>query len=659
MPIKIKEIQETNNPFYPLPKDYATLTESGQRQARVNASRLWMLCPDDPVRSSKLRVDSLHFFDQYYLHPDPEIDWDPGFYDQPPLPAPAFHWSMVGAWGSGYSVAAVAPRGSAKTTLLTKDTLLLLTTHPKYFVVYATSTHDNALSVGQALKSQAYYNQRIQDDFGPEYGRTTLAPLRSEKPTGVKFFYLNNLSRIRLLSAESKIRGVRPLKFRLDDIEHDPRASTPMEVLREYAERLIFKIALPTVLRANASLDMTGTFVSRRHYLWAAIQHILAEGRHDSRFSPALWRALIAVAAIPGPDGALVSQWPHMWPSNEAEKKRLHLPTTTRTILVVREALGPAVFNSEMMANPGTSEDSFFKLDTRPEGRHAWWLEGVDPERFKENPRSAPGEICWLDKNTLRRVPLATFFQQARLFMACDTAYTETSTSDRRVSHLMALGPDNVLFSFDLWSDRLPDSALMTQAFRMGERWKCPDIFVEVVRESLKLFVRMKSAVETRLTTDMSVAFTPSVHDLRPGTLAKTDKIAALDVRFDLGLVKMPLFLRNRHAPYTRLFEQIDSFNPISQDGGLQHDDELDTLAMSVPIIRGRLRRPVLTNGTEPLDPLKELREGRRTFAGGSFVACIPPDMLPADILNRYIRPPETDSSLLSTLESPSSRNPS
>lgn len=645
-------IQEAGNPHYPLPADYVTLTREGQRQARVNACRQWRTTSDPDLAGAR-RCTSLHFFDTYYLMPDEDLDWDPGFYDQAPLPVPSFHWDMVRAWGSGMSVACTAPRGGAKSTLLTKDSLLISVTHPKYSLVYATSTHDNAISVGQAIKNQAYFNQRIQDDFAPEFGRTSLAPRRSEQPTSLKNLYLNNGSKVRLVSAESRIRGVRPLKFRLDDIEYDSKNSTPMEQLREYAERLVFKIALPTVLRANASLDITGTFVSRRHYLWAIIQHILDGGRQDPRFSPALWKALLCRACEESPEGKLVSCWPHMWPSDDEEKRRLRLPPSSKTIVQIREMLGPAVFQAEFMANPGSSEDSFFKRDTSPQGRHSWWLESVDPDAFALDPRTASGYICWLEKQTLHRKTLPEFFANSRLFATVDTAYTENATSDRRTCHIQALHSDNVLFSLDLWSDRKPDSVLMDAAFRMCQRWKCPDIFVEVVRESLKIYVRMKSAVETRLSRDLSYSFHPQVHDLRPGTLAKTDKIATLDVRFDLALVKLPTFLSGRHAPYTRLFEQIDSFNPISQDGGLQHDDELDTLSMSTQVIRGRLRRPPAPTGPRVIDPIAEIKAGRPTLHGMNLIDGIPFDRIPVSLLDSITAPPPVSTSLLSTTDSP------
>jgi hypothetical protein len=83
---------------------------------------------------------------------------------------------------------------------------------------------------------------------------------------------LNNGSWLRLLSASSKQRGGRPRRYRLDDPEYDPKSSTPMSVLRAYMDELLFKIVIPMVTRPDTGVDWVGTFVSKRHYLWHAMQ---------------------------------------------------------------------------------------------------------------------------------------------------------------------------------------------------------------------------------------------------------------------------------------------------------------------------------------------------------------------------------------------------
>ena len=68
-------IPREGNPFHPLPPDYPSLTEEGQREARVNAARQWLLA-GTPLERGENLVSSTWFFDQYYLRPDPSASPD-------------------------------------------------------------------------------------------------------------------------------------------------------------------------------------------------------------------------------------------------------------------------------------------------------------------------------------------------------------------------------------------------------------------------------------------------------------------------------------------------------------------------------------------------------------------------------------------------------
>jgi len=645
MNLRVLPIPRHGNPLYPLPADYNDLTAEGQRKARVNACRLWTI-PDLPDADMALNlVASTHFFDLYYLHPDPSLSFDPGFYDQTPLVSAPFHWEMSSLWASSRFSAIVAPRGSAKSTHLCKDTGLRIVSAPNYSFVYATSTHDNAKHVGQRLKDLCYHNPRVQEDFAPEYGRSTLQPIRGEKSTGIDYFHLNNGSWLRCLSSESRIRGVRPRRFRLDDPEYDAKASTSMSTIRDYMETLLFKVAIPTVLRAGSALDWTGTFVSRRHFLWHVVSAMQDGGLTDPRLSSSFWKRIIIRACHEEDDGRLTSCWPHMWPSDEAERDRLALSPSTLTLPQVREILGPAVFNSEMQAKPGEATTAFFRPSTDPRGRHAFWFEGIDPSLFQVSPFASPGSICYLHPVTSDpiRTPLVDFARSLRLFMTVDTAYTEKTTSDRRVCSLFGLDPDNILFWLDMWSDRRQDSVLIENSLRMCERWGCRQIHVEVVKQSKKLYERYQSTLSTRFTATLGIGNIPSLHPFNPGVDAKVDRIATLDTRFDHGLIKMPYYLKQSNGPFSRLFDQIDSFNPEVEDGGLQHDDELDTGAMTTFIIRGRTLRRAAPHQKGPLNPILEMEAGRLQDPYGTPHAYgVPLQLLSTDLIEKLCSVPPT-----------------
>jgi hypothetical protein len=82
----------------------------------------------------------------------------------------------------------------------------------------------------------------------------------------------------------------------------------------------------------------------------------------------------------------------------------------------------------------------------------------------------------------------------------------------------------------------------------------------------------------------------PKVVKLNPGVMDKTSKISALNYRFEHGLIKLPTWRRGL-MPWRMLFEQIEQFNPDAESGGLAHDDFIDTVAMSMFVVRGRMDR--------------------------------------------------------------------
>jgi hypothetical protein len=643
-PLDVKPISPDGNDFYPLPADYHSLTDEGQRLARVNACRQWLL-PGPPSQLADTLVASTWFFDLYYLQPDAEAEWDPLFYEGVVVPTPELHWDISRQWAVNRLNVTVAPRGCAKSTHCRRDMLMRIISSP-YSFVYGTSTHDNTRHTGQILKTQCYENTRINQDFAPSYNIDKFKPGRGARPTGVDYFHLMNGSWVRCVSAESRLRGLRPDRFRLDDPEYDEKASTSMQTIRDYTEKLIFKIALPMVMRAKSGIDWTGTFVSKKHLLWHAMETMETENglrAIDPRFDH--WSRLIIRACVEGDDGRLVSCWPQMWPATREEKERLGLPGTV-SLEEMREMVGTAAFNGEMQGRPGDAEEQYFKLTTDAKGRHAWWYEQPDAY-VNENPLLSNSFFCWKDPTgAVKKVLLPEFLSSARLFMTVDTAYTEKATSDRRCCTVMALTRENELFVLDIWSDRKGDDVLLRRAFDMAALWRVPTIFVEVVKDSFKLYQRFRSAVATRMTDTMGIAHTPMIRDIRPGTMTKVAKIAAMDLRFEHNLIKFPLWKRLEGGGWSRLYEQIEGFNPEMDDGGLAKDDELDTVAMSLFVVKSKPRKaPGEPLETEDLDPIEELRAGRTQLPGGcSIVSGLSLDQIPTDVLNALLRAQKTES---------------
>jgi hypothetical protein len=385
MRLKRIETRAEGNELFPLPPDYMDLTEDGQREARVNACRQWLVPVTSPQDKADRFIGAMLFFDHWYLCPDEADDFNPMFYDEDPVPLPDGHLGIYKEWAQNRASIAIAPRGFAKSNCIRKSILLQMLTRPGYSFIYATSTNDNAKQTGQIIKTQFQQNSRIFDDWSPEFDDNRIVPRRGEASFGIELMYLKNGSWFRAISSESRQRGGRPRCYVLDDPEYDPRASTSMSVLRSYMDTLLFKVVMPMITRPGTSLRWLATFVSRRHYAWYAMEtQENQEGlkAKDPRFDH--WSRMIIKAAYKDKKDKLVSCWPEMWPVDREQKKDDPRLKERISLEEIKEQIGSANFASEYMADPGSSEDQFFpELDDS----HRWWLTSVDAAYGLEPPR--------------------------------------------------------------------------------------------------------------------------------------------------------------------------------------------------------------------------------------------------------------------------------
>lgn len=598
-------IPKEGNPNYPLPLDYFSpaWTDEARRQARVNACRQWLIRHPRTAEGIAARADAyvagLWFFDTYYLWPDESADFNPVFYDDPPLESPAAHWEIARQWISYRRNVTVANRGIGKSKLNEKDMMFRLLSRPAYSFIYATATHDLTRGVGENMRRQFRYNKRLRDDFDP-FARSltsqdSFVPRRTDGSFSAELMMLTTGSWIRLLSAQSKQRGGRPRRYRLDDPEYDPSASTSMSTLRDYVEDLLFKIVIPMVTRPDTGVDWIGTFVSRRHYLYAAMEmEETPDGPRakDHRFDR--WSRLNIPAELIQ-DGRRVSVWPAMWPATREDRLRMAetnpIYHEAESLEEVELSIGTANYNSEYRNKPGESADNFFGTITRD--KHGYWFENTD-DSLALSPRTSHTLICYYEFHDniphLQKVPLSEFLRRNRLFMTGDTSFTAKSSSDYKVCTLFAVTSNNDLFVLDLWSGQCQEALLVKHTFRIADLWLCPSIHVEAIKDAVSLYNSLDHIVRTRANDMAGTKHLPSIHKLNVGVTSKEGKISGLLFRFEHGKMKLPLWRSSEHQ-WSRLFNQIDEFNPDVAAGGLQHDDELDTISMSQFVLRGRLSR--------------------------------------------------------------------
>jgi hypothetical protein len=417
---------------------------------------------------------------------------------------------------------------------------------------------------------------------------------------------------------------MRPRLYVLDDPEFDPKASTSMQLIRDYMHTLLFKMVLPMVMRPDSSVRWLATYVSKRHYAWHAMDTDEAGMARDPLFNN--WDRMKIDVEWTDDEGTKHSCWPELWPPTI--EKRLELaeedPHYTRVLSLeeIEELVGRASYLAEYRGQPGEGDEIFFP--TLDEKAHGYRIVGEDEFLDTYAHRSEARIQYWTRGNDLemRRVdiPLSTLCHQSRLFMTVDTSYSAGPDSDAKVCTCMCVTPDSDLIVLDMWSARCQQNVLVEAVMRMADKWRCPSVHVEAVKEGIHAFHDLQGVVATRANEMVgNVQHLPRIAKFNPGLTEKRAKIASLHRWFEHAKIKLPLSRRNVR-PWRELCVQIDEFNPDAPDGGLQHDDELDTLSMTMYVLRGRLTR--LEEKSEPKKtPLERLKDGETFDEAGQALA--------------------------------------
>ena len=147
----------------------------------------------------------------------------------------------------------------------------------------------------------------------------------------------------------------------------------------------------------------------------------------------------------------------------------------------------------------------------------------------------------------------------------------------------------------------------------------------------------MVSTLQTRLTEQMGGGYMPAVKALKIGTMSKIEKIETLDVRFENHLIKLPIFKRVNDRGIIRLIDQVESFNPDSPGGGLDKDDEIDTVAMSLFIIKNKLTQRSADTQASEVDPMELLKKGILHVEGMPIIGGMDINQIPAELMNQIM----------------------
>lgn len=261
---------------------------------------------DTPEARKKRRAraqDDFPFFCTTYL---------PHYFSQPPA---AFHRLLIEMALNHDRVAVAAPRGHAKSTVMSFAFPLwaVLTGRKKFICVFSANAR-LAGSFLASIREELEYNHKIIGDFGD---------VRGGPPWSARALRLKDGQRIRSFGRGEGLRGVRNRQYRpdliiCDDLEDDEKVESKTQ--RDKLEDWFFK-ALVNTLDPAGSLIVVGTLLHDDSLLARLLENPLYASR--------LWKAV-------QPDGT--SLWPERWPIEKLE--------------ALKNEIGPLRFEQEYQNNP-------------------------------------------------------------------------------------------------------------------------------------------------------------------------------------------------------------------------------------------------------------------------------------------------------------------
>ena len=578
-----------------MPDDYWTLTDKGQRLARVNAAGLSGI--------PELEVAGWDFFRNTYLVPRGPAWYRTGFSESPPS-----HYQWVKDWSQHDLLVHAAPRGTCKTTVNLEEVLRKLVTTPFWECALFLATQAFCGDRLGRLMAEIENNELLVNDFGH---------LKSKRGRGVwnrgSRMDLTNGSSCRAIPITGASLGVRPSGLIvLDDVEKsDDLVQTPSD-LRENFEKFFFNAIYPMARSPGFSIPIRiiGTLYNRRMFIYWLYT------TDDSRIKEFWNRTLMNVIDM---------DWEVMDEEWQATEKR---------------RLGVAAYNAQYMNDPGTAADRVLAI--HPE-LNTYWLEDVDDAAYN-NPENSHAICVTHVLKGLRKTeggdelpvplvqhrPWSDVVSGMRRFITVDSSRTTTPTSDFSVVHVMGFENSHehrdTLYSLDIWVGRVRPEELLRQVYRLAIKWNVPLIGVEAYPILAEFYERVRDNLPTMYPSQTTI---PRVIPLKfPPKMAKEDKIMQMEWRFRHFRMKLPVDRRTEPG-FARLFYEIENF---TEDMALlDHDDAIDTLAMHQAI--GKQHQGKAPDIYKPVNLIEEMKKGETEHLGVPLMSGInASDLTDADL---------------------------
>lgn len=339
-------------------------------------------------RQSRSQTDFRFFCHQYFPHyvKTGESEFHKFVYEE--LPA------IIDA-NEGSKEAIAAPRGEAKSTLLTQLSVLwCICTKRKHFVVIVMDSFDQSLMMLEAIKAELEANPRLRMDYAKAFGEGRVWQAG-------KVVTRNNVM-VQTFGSGKRMRGLRHGAHRpdlviLDDIENDEnvRSKTQRDKLHDWLNKTVLKLG-----SADGSMDVI--------YLGTILHYDSVLNR---TLKNPIWRSHHFKALIEWPDRRdLWDLWEEklrnegLEASNAYYKKRKKLMDAGSkvswpeardllTLMLIR-ADNHRAFETEMQNDPASDEHAPFKEIQFWVHTSQWVFYGsVDPSLGRKNKQRDPSAI--------------------------------------------------------------------------------------------------------------------------------------------------------------------------------------------------------------------------------------------------------------------------
>lgn len=472
--------------------------------------------------------------------------------------SPPFHHELMGLalreppydqeWPDKDGLVVAAPRGSAKSTILSLTLPLYLGLHrKKKFCILVSDTDTQVQFLMDAIRRELEENERIIDVFGIVRGdRFKATPFRwtntdftlaitdppgSDDPATIVWTcrYVGRGMR-------SKVRGLRSRASRpdflcLDDAENDMHTQT--EEQRQKTEDWFQRALLPMLDPKNATVIVAGTMIHFDSLLAKLLKRATPDGK--TIYVTRLWRAY-------NEDGSSI--WPERFTKEWLDKKRAAMPARA--------------FNSEYLNDPRDPDTAKY----RPEWIR-WYKAGVDTD-------VRDGVLYFRDK------PL-------RIYVGVDPAIEEredVAVDDTAIA-VIGVTPDDQVVVLHVWAARVDFPAQCRMITNIATQFNAHIVAIE--KQAYQLALVQQLLRDTHLPINALQHKAP-----------KYERLTASSIPFEEGRVYLRASDDQRgewdelhrvriHPSQQKFYTQLVHF-PSGE-----HDDIIDALANAL-IVAGRIR---------------------------------------------------------------------